>query len=49
MDDATRRSDVWQNPAAMLATFWLFIFISCFVGLFTDYVVGEPITGVEMP
>ena len=22
MDDATRREDVWQNPAAMLAAFW---------------------------
>jgi glucose-6-phosphate isomerase len=22
MDDATRRTDVWQNPAAMLAAFW---------------------------
>ncbi|HEB53896.1 MAG TPA: glucose-6-phosphate isomerase, partial [bacterium] len=22
MDDATRRPDVWQNPAAMLAAFW---------------------------
>ncbi|MBL9080006.1 MAG: glucose-6-phosphate isomerase [Planctomycetes bacterium] len=22
MDDATRRDDVWQNPAAMLAAFW---------------------------
>jgi glucose-6-phosphate isomerase len=22
MDDATRRADVWRNPAAMLATFW---------------------------
>ena len=22
MDDATRRADVWQNPAAMLAAFW---------------------------
>ncbi|MEZ6036715.1 MAG: glucose-6-phosphate isomerase [Planctomycetota bacterium] len=22
MDDATRRSDVWRNPAAMLAAFW---------------------------
>ena len=22
MDDATRRADIWQNPAAMLAAFW---------------------------